>query len=171
MKKWLCLFFICLLLVGCQKAQTEKLEIQGIQTIPYEELTEKLDENVTFLLYIGRPDCGDCQEFYPILEEYINAHEGTGIYYLNIKQYRDQAREEDATQEEKDFYENLYQRLDFDWTPTIQIFTNGQIVKSYQYLDEDYFEIQDRQEQLKKKQMFLDEFEVFMNDYFEEESV
>lgn len=171
MKKWLCLFMTCLLLIGCQKTQTEKLKIQGIQTIPYEELAERLDENITFILYIGRPDCGDCQEFYPVLEEYIDEHQGTGIYYLNIKQYRDQAREEDATQEEKDFYENIYQRLDFDWTPTIQVISNGQIVKSYQYLDEDYFEIKDRQEQLEKKQEFLDEFETFMNDYFEEESV
>lgn len=171
MKKWICLFMVCFLLWGCQTFKTEKLDIQGIQAIPYETLTEKLDEDVTFLLYIGRPDCGDCQEFYPVLEAYINEHQGTGIYYLNIKEYRDQAREEDATQEEKDFYENLYQRLEFDWTPTIQKITNGQVVQTYQYLDEDYFEIKDRQKQLETKQYFLDAFETFMDDYFEEETI
>ena len=169
MKKWICLFITCLLLIGCQHTQTEKLVIQGIQEIPYEELKEKLDQKVTFLLYIGRPDCGDCQDFYPVLEEYINEHEGTGIYYLNIKEYRDRARDDDATQAEKDFYENICQRLDFDWTPTIEVIRNGKIDETYQYLDEDYFDIQDREQQLKRKQEFLDEFEVFMNDYFEEE--
>ena len=91
------------------------------------------------------------------------------IYYLNIKEYRDRARDDDATQAEKDFYENIYQRLDFDWTPTIEVIRNGKIDETYQYLDEDYFDIQDREQQLKRKQEFLDEFEVFMNDYFEEE--
>ena len=42
-------------------------------------------------------------------------------------------------------------------------------MKSYQYLDEDYFDIKDRQKQLEEKQAFLDEFEIFMNTYFEEE--
>ena len=41
----------CLLLTGCQKTQTEKLKIQGIQTIPYEELTERLDEDITFIAF------------------------------------------------------------------------------------------------------------------------
>ena len=59
--------------------------------------------------------------------------------------------------------------LDFDWTPTIEVIRNGKIDETYQYLDEDYFDIQDREQQLKRKQAFLDEFEVFMNDYFEEE--
>ncbi len=103
------------------------------------------------------------------MEEYVEQHDGTGLYYLNIKEYRDRARDKDASQEEKDFYENLYERLDFDWTPTIQKITNGKIVESYQYLDEDYFDIKDRQKQLEEKQAFLDEFEIFMNTYFEEE--
>lgn len=169
MKKWICFLMTCFLLVGCQNTKTEKLKIEGIQPIAYEELTQNLNSDVTFLLYIGRPDCGDCQEFYPILKEYINQHEGTGIYYLNIKEYRDRARDEDASQEEKDFYENLYQRLEFDWTPTIHVVRNGDMVKTYQYLDEAYFEIEDREKQLERKQEFLDEFEQFMDDYFEEE--
>ena len=48
MKKWICLFITCLLLIGCQHTQTEKLVIQGIQEIPYEvtksEMVKKIDE-------------------------------------------------------------------------------------------------------------------------------
>lgn len=169
MKKTILFLLACLLLSGCYSRKTERLQIQGIQEINYQELTQNLNSDVTFVLYIGRPDCGDCQEFYPILEEYIESHEGTGIYYLNIKSFRDQANKEDASQEEKDFYENLYKKLHFDWTPTIHIISNGKFIRTYQYLDEDYFEIEDRMKQKERRQEFLDEFEEFMDSYFEEE--
>ena len=80
MKKTILFLLACLLLSGCYSRKTERLQIQGIQEINYQELTQNLNSDVTFVLYIGRPDCGDCQEFYPILEEYIESHEGTGIY-------------------------------------------------------------------------------------------
>lgn len=168
MKRIICLFLCVVSLLGCNK-QTEKLKLQGIIETNYQELTQNLNLDVTFLLYIGRPDCGDCQTFYPILEDYINSHENTGIYYLNIKDFRDKAKRKDATKEEKDFYENLYEELDFDWTPTIHEVVNGKFVNTYQYLDEDYFEIKDRKKQKAKRQEFIDAFYVFMDDYFKEE--
>lgn len=167
MKKVIYLILGIFLLIGCTPTAT-KLDIQGIQTIPYEKLIQNLNSNVKFILYIGRPDCGDCQEFYPILEDYINSHENTGIYYLNIKEYRDQAKAADASQEEKDFYENIYKELHFDWTPTIHVISNGRFIKTYQYLDEDYLEIKDREKQIQKREEFLKEFETFMNEYFKE---
>lgn len=168
MKKLTFFLLLVLLLVGCQSQPTKQLEVKGIQEIQYEELTQNLNSNVKFILYIGRPDCGDCQEFYPILEEYIQSHEGTGIYYLNIQYFRDQAKAKDATQEEKDFYENLYKELHFDWTPTIHVISNGKFIKTYQYLDEEYFEIKDRMKQKQRRQEFLDEFKEFMDDYYKE---
>lgn len=168
MKKLLCIFMVLLMLVGCSSEPSQTLKIDGIQSIDYEELTQNLNSNVRFILYIGRPDCGDCQQFYPTLEEYINTHNDTGIYYLNIKEFRDNAKKDNASDEEKDFYENLQKTLDFDWTPTIEVIENGKIKKSYQYLDEDYFNIQDREKQKQRRQEFLDEFESFMNDYFKE---
>lgn len=169
MKKIFCIILSIFFLFGCQKEPAKKIEIRGIQNIQYDELTQKLHSNVTFILYIGRPDCGDCQAFYPVLEEYINTHDGTGIYYLNIKEFRDQAKSEEATKEEKDFYDNLYKELHFDWTPTIHVISNGKFKDTYQYLDEDYFEIEDRLQQLERKQEFLDEFQEFMDNYFKEE--
>ena len=108
MKKIICFLLSILVLWGCSSTDTaSKIQIQGIENINYEKLTQNLNSNVKFILYIGRPDCGDCQEFYPILEEYIENHEGSGIYYLNIKDFRDRAKAESATKEEKDFYDNL----------------------------------------------------------------
>ena len=108
MKKIICLLLGIFLLMGCHQEAVPKKQIQGIKSIQYAELIQNLNSNVKFLLYIGRPDCGDCQEFYPILEEYIAKHPNTGIYYLNIKEFRDRAKSEDASKEEKDFYDNLY---------------------------------------------------------------
>lgn len=170
MRRLLFIFLSLVVLTGCTFTnKVEKIDIKGIQEIKYEELIQSLNSNVKFILYIGRPDCGDCQEFYPLLEEYVNKNNGTGIYYLNIKNFRDRARAEDASQEEKDFFDNLYKELHFEWTPTVQVISNGKFVKSYQYLNEDYFEIKDRNEQKEKKQEFITEFYQFMDQYFAEE--
>lgn len=169
MKKIFFLILILLTVIGCTRQPATKIQINGIEEIHYEKLIQNLNSNVKFILYIGRPDCGDCQEFYPILEEYINNHVGSGIYYLNIKEFRDRSRSEDASQQEKDFYENLYEELHFDWTPTIHIIENGKFIDTYQYLDEDYIEMTDRKKQIERRQAFLEAFEKFMNKYFEED--
>ena len=168
MKKILMILCALFMVCGCVK-EVEVLHIDGIEEISYEELTQSLNSPVKFMLYIGRPDCGDCIAFYPMLEQYIKEHEGSGIYYLNIKEFRDAARKEDASKEEKEFFENIYKELEFDWTPTIQVWENGKIKKSYQYLDDAYFELEDRQQQLVKKQEFIDEFYIFMDEYYMEE--
>lgn len=170
MKKMICAIISLLILAGCYQQPIQKLEIQGIEQIQYEKLTQNLNSNVKFILYIGRDDCGDCEEFYPVLQDYVNKHDGTGIYYLNIKEFRNQAKDENASQEEKDFYDNLSKELHFDWTPTIHVISNGDFIKSYEYLDEDYYKIKDKEKREKKKQEFLDEFRMFMDDYFKEEA-
>lgn len=168
MKKILCVVVMAIMLIGC-KTSSNKLNIQGIQEINYEKLIQNLNSDVTFMLYIGRPDCGDCQAFYPILEDYMESHPQAGVYYVNVKEWKESAMKEEASLEEKDFVEHIYEKLDFDWTPTMQVIRNGKVISRYQYLDEQYFEIDDREKQIQKKQEFLDEFEKFMNNYLEEE--
>lgn len=142
MKKIVCFLLSILVLWGCSSTDTaSKIQIQGIENTNCGKLTQNLNSNVKFILYIGRPDCGDCQEFYLILEEYIENHEGSGIYYLNVEDFRGHAKTGSTTKEEKDFYDNLYKELYFDWTPTIHITSSGKLIKTYQYLDEDYIEI------------------------------
>lgn len=169
MKKLLLIGLSLFILLGCHKQVAQKLDIQGIEPIQYEKLTQNLNSDVKFMLYIGRDDCRDCEEFYPILQEYMNNHKDAGLYYLNIREYRDQARRENATQEEIGFYENLYEYLEFDWTPTIHIVENGKFVKTYQYLDEDFYEIKDKSDQENRKKEFVDQFQIFMDEYFKEE--
>lgn len=168
MKKIISMIIMFFMLIACHPS-VERINIRGIESIQYEKLTQNLNSDVKFMLYIGRDDCRDCEEFYPILKDYMNHHEDAGIYYLNIREFRDKARSENATQEEIDFYENLYDYLDFDWTPTIHIVESGKFIKTYQYLDEDFYEIKDSVKQEKRKQEFIDQFQIFMDEYFKEE--
>ena len=161
MKKLLILC-LSLILLGCSTSSVKKKSVKGIKEIQYAELKKVMEEDVSFMLYLGRPDCGDCQAFEPILEDYLNKHPNEGVYYLNIKAYRDASLKEDDTKEEKEFYKNLYKTFDFNWTPTLEVITQGQVKQKYQYLDENYYSIKDRSKQIKKKKEFIKEFKVFM---------
>ena len=167
MKK-LNILFHTLILLGCSTYSVKKKSVKGIKEIQYTELKKLMKEDVSLILYLGRPDCGDCQAFKPILEDYLNKHPNEGVYYLNIKAYRDASLKEDATKEEKEFYKNLYKTFDFNWTPTLEVISKGSVQSKYQYLDEDYYAIKDRSQQIKKKNEFIKEFKVFMNHYFKE---
>jgi len=159
---------VCALLCACAAPQdnVKRLEITGINEIEYTKLQSVMEEDVSFILYIGRTDCGDCQEFYPILEDYLEEHEGEGVYYLNIKSFRDAAKADDATEEEVAFYDNLSSTFRFNWVPTLEVISSGNVGKQYQYLDEDYYEIEDRAAQKERRAEFLEDFEDFMEDYY-----
>ena len=167
MKKLL-MFCLCLFLTACSAHQIAKqVNVTGVQEVSYTQLNSLMKKNVSFLLYIGRPDCGDCMAFEPILTAYLKKHPKQGVYYLNIKTYRDAAKKKGASQKEKDFYQNLGKRFSFDWTPTIDTITNGKVGKQYQYLDEAYYEIEDRAKQIKKQKEFVKKFERFMKNYYQ----
>ena len=168
MKKAILLSFVFSLLFGCaytKKEEASKDRVTTIEEIDYDSLVEKLGQNEDFLLYIGRPDCGDCKEFYPYLEAYVK-QTNQGIYYLNIQNFRDNAKKEDASEQEKTFYENLQKNLDFDWTPTLVRYVNGKVKAKYTFLDLDYYKIEDEEKQKEKYQEFLDEFYTWMKDNY-----
>ena len=56
----LCLSFM---LLGCSTSSVKKKSVKGIKEIQYAELKKVMEEDVSFILYLGRPDCGDCQAF------------------------------------------------------------------------------------------------------------
>ena len=171
MKKLLSLILCILMISGCQQASTNHIKkdpsLSGMHEITYNQLQTKLDGEEAFVLYIGRPDCGDCKEFEPILTSYLEENEGTYIYYLNIKTFRDAAKKEDASQEEKDFYENIREKLDFSWTPTLKFVNKGETISEYTYLSEDYYEIKDSKKKQQAKEKFVDDFKTWMSNIYE----
>lgn len=169
MKKWWIVIGLLVVLVGCgqKKIETQYDRITSIEEIDYLKLKEKLSSQTDFLLYIGRPDCGDCQVFYPYLEEYVKST-NQGIYYLNIKNFRDNAKKEGASQEEIAFYENLQENLDFDWTPTLQHYQNGKVMERYTFLDLDYYSISDEIKKQEAFNEFVGKFKSWMNENYQE---
>ena len=73
MKKFI-LLCLCIL-TGCvAPVPNDNYEVKrctGIQELAYEEVAYNIENNVDFILYIGRSDCKDCIEFHPLLENYL----------------------------------------------------------------------------------------------------
>lgn len=155
---------------GCTSTTTNYIfkdeNKSGIYAIEYDALQEMINNEETFLLYIGREDCLDCNNFYPILEDLLTNNEGTYVYYLSILEYRNSAMEEDASLEEIEFYENLQETFEFDWVPAIKMISSGEIVDHYQYLDNDYYEIENEEEQQEELERQLEYFETWILQWF-----
>ncbi|MFV0393997.1 MAG: thioredoxin family protein [Coprobacillaceae bacterium] len=159
------------LISGCSNTASTNLikkdtNLSGIHEISYEELQNKLKADEAFVLYIGRPDCGDCEEFYPILESYLTDNKGTYVYYLNVKAFRDAAFADEASEEEITFFENIKEELSFTWTPTLHLYEGNEIKDSYTYLDAEFYDIEDEKEQADKKEEFVSEFKDWMTSIY-----
>lgn len=147
------------MLSGCTQNQSKEAvldRVKGIVPISYDDLIEKIDQQHDFILYIGRADCQDCLEFYPQLESFLENHSDLGLYYLDVKAFRDAAKKEDASQEEIDFFDGIYETLDFDWTPTLQHRVGQKLVDQITYLDMDFYSIEDEKQKQEAKQASLE---------------
>lgn len=160
---------------GCSKATSthaikKDFSKDPIIEVGYDCICQMIDEKESFVLYIGRPDCKDCQEFEPYLNDYLQKHPGVYIYYFDIKQYRDRSKQDGASDEDKKFYEQLYDQFEFSWTPTLKFVYEGQFEGTYTYLDSDYYALSDGPEKEKKKQEYIDKLATWLDDLFVEEN-
>lgn len=93
----------------------------GIKDITVSEYLDIIAKDDTSIIYIGRPGCGYCQMFNPILTEVLNKYK-IGVEYVNI--------EEIASEEEwNSFIESNDYLSAGEWgTPTLIIYKNGEVV-------------------------------------------
>ena len=117
--------------------ESEKVQLKGLEEISENELKEMEDEKTDFILYIGRDDCGDCQMFQPILEQYLS-EDSNGVYYLNIKTIREKAKEENASERDIKIYDDLVEKYDINWVPLLIHIRNGLQVSRFEFLDDSY---------------------------------
>lgn len=175
MKKFIfILCFICMI-SGCSQATSthvieKDFSKEAIIEKNYDEIQQMIKDKESFILYIGRPDCQDCEEFEPYLDDYLQQHPGVYLYYFNTKQYRDQSKEDDASQADKDFYEKLYEEFEFSWTPTLKFVYEGKFEDTYTYLDSEYYQISDSDEKKKKKQEYIEQLTKWLDEKFVEEN-
>lgn len=130
----------------------------GLVTINYNELEKKIEKGLDFFLYIGREDCRDCVKFNPILTRCLEEEKGQGMYYLDIKKYRDLANGENANVADVDFYDAIKKKYDIKWVPSLYHFRNGMIIAKYEFLDEAYYklsqELQEKEEKYYMEELY-----------------
>ena len=83
--------FLIGILSGCSHTTSthtiqKDLSKDQIIEINYDDVLKKINQKEDFVLYIGRPDCKDCQEFEPYLKKYLKKNKGVYLYYFNIKE-------------------------------------------------------------------------------------
>ncbi len=132
-----------------------------LKEIDYEELDRKTEINTDFFLYIGRDDCRDCRKFYPIVEQFISENPGMGMYYLDIKKYRNLVNSNNGNGEDASFYDGLKKRYQIEWVPSVYHIRNGIIVDKYEFLNEEYYEL-GTEEQQTSEEMYIQEFKDWM---------
>lgn len=83
-------------------------------------LKSKMDNGDTFLIYVGRPDCSDCQKFDPQLLEFLAKNNlKSKIYYVNVAKIR-------KSHNKWNDFKKIYK---IQYTPTIAIVSHKKVVK------------------------------------------
>ena len=144
--------FLIGILSGCSHTTSthtiqKDLSKDQIIEINYDDVLKKINQKEDFVLYIGRPDCKDCQEFEPYLKKYLKKNKGVYLYYFNIKEYRDQANSQEATKKEKSRYNQMRKKLAF--------------------LDEDYYSLPSKK-QKEKKQDYIDKLSSWLDQIYQD---
>ena len=96
----------------------------GFETITYEQVLEKIENEDIFMLYVGRNSCKFCQVFTPILQNVVETYDFYSpenettivpLYYLDTQSYyNDIVYEKEGA---KETWENVKETLDLDYVP------------------------------------------------------
>jgi len=133
-----------------------------VEAIEYNQLVEKKMQKTDFIVYIGREDCPDCNNFDLILEKYIEQNEHAGIYYFSIKEIRDLACMDNASDEQIKEYERVVEEFNIEWVPSIYHIRDGIIISKYEYLSKEYYLIDNNIEKIDAEKKYKDNFEKWM---------
>lgn len=87
---------------------------QYLEEIGYSEVTSKIKEKDTFILYIKSTDCEHCKKFTPTFTEVLSKYK-VKAYTLNIAK---------LSEDEEDQYDDDFS--DVDGTPTVLFYKKGE---------------------------------------------
>lgn len=111
---------------GHLEQKVEKLNSEVSPTYDYlnsltiRNFQSSIEKEETLIVYIGRPDCSDCNFFEPVFREIVNKYMlFDKIYYLNVKKYRENNNE--------DTWNEFKQKYGFTQTPAIIYYVNGKV--------------------------------------------
>jgi len=101
-----CLIFVLSFTTGCNQNNDRFIEIT------FAELSEKLEQELSFPLYIGSARCRACTEFQPVLKRVIRNHDFT-VYHIDLTT---------LNEEEQNGFNNLF---NINATPSLIYVVNG----------------------------------------------
>lgn len=88
-----------------------------LNSITVKNFEKKVLSGDDFFVYVGRPDCGDCNLFEPMFKDVIKKYNlNEKIIYMNIKSFREN---------DKEAWEKFKNQYGFTQTPAIIHFNNG----------------------------------------------
>lgn len=148
----ICIVILLFILMGWHKAfEAEKKNLEKDQkiaeleksyppiydvldSVTYESFDDLIQEDKAVYVYIGRPSCGDCQEFEPELIQIIQKYEmSRQIVYLNVHSIRQNEKE----------WEIFKEKYNVQYTPTIAKFKQGKLIDKVEWTPEDGISIGD----------------------------
>ena len=97
-----------------------------LPSLPVKAFEEKVSQKETFVVYVGRPTCPDCNAFEPELIKWLQEKNIKNVIYLNVAELR---RDEQKWADFKAHY-------DIQYTPTLAKFEAGQNVAKVSWTPE-----------------------------------
>lgn len=105
-----------------------------LNSVTYENFDTLIQKDKDVYVYIGRPSCGDCQEFEPELIQVIQKYEKSRqIIYFNVHSIRQNDKE----------WQLFKEKYDIQYTPTIAKFKKGKLVDKVEWTPEEGINIED----------------------------
>ncbi|WP_413854591.1 DUF6568 family protein [Candidatus Ruminimicrobium bovinum] len=106
-----------------------------LNSITYDNFQNSIDNKDTMILYVGRPDCPDCNNFDDDLLDIIKKYNGYDkVWYLNIQKQR---------QDEKE-WKKINKKYKIKYTPTFILYDRGKYKSKVEWTPEkgiDYDEV------------------------------
>lgn len=113
-----------------------------IDSLTINNFQNEVENGKEVLVYVGRPSCGDCNQFEPYLIKMIKSKKlGSSIKYMNVAKLK----------KNKNAWQNFTKKYGIQYTPTIAKFDNGKLVDKVNWTPENGTN-------LKKFDKFLDQF-------------
>ena len=106
-KTFTILFILCFIFItGCSNNNMSKVN--------YKEFNKLLENNETFVLYIGSASCSNCLEFEPKFEKVLKDNNIQNVKYIDL----DELNDEEKKKKKK--------KINVSGTPTVIFVNNGQ---------------------------------------------
>ena len=143
------------LMVGCNNvASIDEKDIPpddyGLEVVTYEQVMKKIDNEESFLLYVGRDTCYYCREFIPSIKKALEEYPvNVPVYYLYSQRYKTAI--DNGEENAEDEWEEKKQSLGITGVPALILFQDGvNVDKISSQLGEEYKDLPKEEQVLKQ---------------------